>query len=227
MEADERKCPFCAETIKKEAVKCRYCGEKIEPESQPGIRPEPAESLNPVTNLRQSRNGCLIGCGTIIAVCIGFVVLVTACQQIDWAAHPEHKAAFEKEQKESEDKQSAEQKAAQDKENEDKKAQAASGEEQKNHTVYPGEKAFLNAGAFVYDSLESVKAFRDSMSVHDDKGATEVAEEGHMTMLPDKIKVLVLDTKSQDFEMYSQVRTLSGKGSGTKLWVKSDSLSRK
>jgi len=37
-DSTERKCPFCAEIIKAEAVVCRFCGRDVEP-----VKPEPAE----------------------------------------------------------------------------------------------------------------------------------------------------------------------------------------
>lgn len=41
-----RPCPFCAESIRTDAIKCRYCGEFVDGRSRPSYRsPQPPEDL--------------------------------------------------------------------------------------------------------------------------------------------------------------------------------------
>lgn len=41
---DLRKCPFCAEDIKQEALKCKHCGEPIEPAAAPKAPEHPRDA---------------------------------------------------------------------------------------------------------------------------------------------------------------------------------------
>ncbi|WPZ03081.1 zinc ribbon domain-containing protein [Blastomonas marina] len=68
MESDERKCPECAETIKKDAAVCKHCGHRFRsPNPSDGPRTEGEKKV-----AKYSRIGCA---GVVVAV-IGLFALV-------------------------------------------------------------------------------------------------------------------------------------------------------
>lgn len=46
MQADEKACPFCAETIKAAAIVCKHCGRDL-----PGVGTQSAPGANPIAGL--------------------------------------------------------------------------------------------------------------------------------------------------------------------------------
>lgn len=62
MEADEKVCPFCAETVKAAAVKCKHCGSDLTEDGQNHVRE--------VATPKKKGSGCL---WIIVVVVLGVI----------------------------------------------------------------------------------------------------------------------------------------------------------
>jgi hypothetical protein len=73
-EPKTKSCPFCAEQILKDAVKCRFCGEFLDERTRPQTRPRQAPSEQKIVE----RSGEGLFLQTLNAGCFGIFVWVAS-----------------------------------------------------------------------------------------------------------------------------------------------------
>lgn len=74
-----KKCPMCAEDVQDEARVCRFCKHDF---TRPVPRPVPDNWINrlfPPGPAAPQRQRQPVGCGGVLAICVGLVVLVAWC----------------------------------------------------------------------------------------------------------------------------------------------------
>lgn len=82
-------CPFCAETVRAEAVKCKHCGEWLRETAdlqEPRSTPTPASRPHNTGRDSAPREGCPTGCSCLLMLLLCLVLPLAALVGEGWAA---------------------------------------------------------------------------------------------------------------------------------------------
>jgi hypothetical protein len=84
-----KKCPYCAEKVKDDALVCKHCGRSLVQSSGDGGSEQQMPSpVIQVVQQKKSRTGCWIGIAVLVAILIIFVVFLKACADVTTPKSP-------------------------------------------------------------------------------------------------------------------------------------------
>jgi len=74
MESQTKQCPFCDESIKKEAIKCKHCGTSLNEDKKIFLNPNPANSFK-LSKSEKPKEGLFLQ--TMNCGCMVFFLIIT------------------------------------------------------------------------------------------------------------------------------------------------------